>query len=481
MKKLSLLVLAGLAAMGTASAKFYVIQDGKVVNGVEMAYDGAAAGEFDTFNQEITAPDGSKAAQYVHNAAYKEIRLDFTKGAMPNIQEDYMLCVEYAVGADGIDVSADMFSYVDGAKPIFSFGMWDKTILELNEDGTKKEIGMDKAEAKVNVNAIFGMEADKFKTDYSFIFANPSFKEVGVLMISAVREYAAQYDEFYIKNMWFDNPGTAKPFYAENFEVVGENSVLHYTNTSLKDFVESDMAGGYAITSVGKAAQGRSWNKEGTDAPYLDSEFIHYLQVEDYTTAKCSETKLKEIQVKDIEIPAGNSGKLYAGAIVKFEWNEAIAPSFDEAFAAGTAKVPAYAIFNDADSTKIALFGDSILPYNFTLLKNEIAIPSGATKVTLSFEHSDFPYAVDDLMLSIFNNVENEDVVVLPTSKAVIYVANDEVVSPNAEKIEIISLAGAVVASANEASVNIAALPAGVYVVKVANAEGISVAKIIKK
>lgn len=484
MKKLSLLVLAGLAAMGTASAsRFDVIKDGKLVNGIEMPYENAAEGAYDTYKEEATAPDGSKALQILHSAtAYQDIRIDLTKESegLIDLNKNYMMVVEYYVGDECVDSAEDPFELFGKQRPVFTFGMWDAKILTDSvvdkETGKKKAkpIDVNTADVVATVDAKL-VDAKVLNTKQSFLFANPDLKEAGILSIGVIREFAGEYSDVYIKNLWFGSlDGGPRPFYAEDFQRVGANRMAVYSPGALKGFAASDYAGGYEITSTGAVPSNRAWVND--ESKFLDTEIYECLLVQDKTTAKSTESTPREIQVKDIVIPSGNDGKLYVSGISKFIWSEEEAPIFEEQYGA---KIPAFAIFNDANNTKVALFGDSIVQYNWTEAKSVLDIPAGATQVTLSFEHVDFDYGVDNIMLSTKNNVDNKEVIV--ASKAVIYVANDEVVSPNAEKIEIISLAGAVVASANEASVNIAALPAGVYVVKVANAEGISVAKIIKK
>lgn len=461
--------------MGTASAsRFDVIKDGKLVNGIEMPYENAAEGAYDTFKEEATAPDGSKALQILHCAkAFQDIRIDLTKESegLIDLNKNYMMVVEYYVGDDCGDSAEDPFELFAKQRPVFTFGMWDAKILT-DSDG---EIDVTKADVVATVDAKL-VEAKVLNTKQCFLFANPNVKEAGVLSIGVVREFAGEYSDVYIKNLWFGSlDGGPRPFYAEDFQRVGANRMAVYTPGALKGFAASDNAGGYEITSTGAVPAGRVWVND--ESNFLDTENYEYLLVQDKTTAKSTESTPREIQVKDIVIPSGNDGKLYVSGISKFIWSTEEEPIFAEQYGV---KIPAFAIFNDANNTKVALFGDSIVQGKWTEAKSVLDIPAGATQVTLSFEHIDFDYGVDNVMLSTKDNVDNEEVKVF-ASNAVIYVANDEVVSPNAEKIEIISLAGAVVASANEASVNIAALPAGVYVVKVANAEGTSVAKIIKK
>jgi hypothetical protein len=109
MKKLSLLVLAGLAAMGTASAsRFDVIKDGKLVNGIQMPYPETTTA-FDKL-EEGKGPDGKDAMVYTHGAGYKEVRIDFKeKGNMPDVTKTWVLGIEYAVNGDVLDVDGDPY------------------------------------------------------------------------------------------------------------------------------------------------------------------------------------------------------------------------------------------------------------------------------------------------------------------------------------------------------------------------------------
>jgi hypothetical protein len=292
-------------------------------------------------------------------------------------------------------------------------------------------------------------------------------------------------DKLFIKNLWLqDIDGTERPFYAESFQEVGTGNTVFegVGEIGLKTTAAEKLSGGVKLTSEGNIKGERSWYTDPAKAVNdelvsYDTEDLLYLVVSDEVTEEVAEYGPCEIFIKDLAIPA-NAEKLYFSSIVSWKFDEKKSDEFGASSKADRV-IPMEVRFDNGTTT--ALFENDSIGWNFEAKKCEIQVPNGAKSFSVVFKHGKFTYLVDNLQISAYNNVENEDVVVLPTSKAVIYVANDEVVSPNAEKIEIISLAGAVVASANEASVNIAALPAGVYVVKVANAEGISVAKIIKK
>ena len=479
MKKLSLLVLAGLAAMGTASAsRFDVIKDGKLVNGIQMPYPETTTA-FDKL-EEGKGPDGKDAMVYTHGAGYKEVRIDFKEqDNMPDVTKTWVLGIEYAVNGDVLDVDGDPYSLVSGKKPTLTIGLMSDS--KMTDSLPKLQM----SDALVCLDFKWYAKADEYRTNTAYLYANPSVKTFGAMLIAFLWQQDACDDKLFIKNLWLqDIDGTERPFYAESFQEVGTGNTVFegVGQIGLKTTAAEKLSGGVKLTSEGNINGERSWYTDPAKAVNdelvsYDTEDLLYLVVSDEVTEEVAEYGPCEIFIKDLAIPA-NAEKLYFSSIVSWKFDEKKSDEFGASSKADRA-IPMEVRFDNGTTTP--LFENDSIGWNFEAKKCEIQVPNGAKSFSVVFKHGKFTYLVDNLQISAFNNVENEDVVVLPTSKAVIYVANDEVVSPNAEKIEIISLAGAVVASANEASVNIAALPAGVYVVKVANAEGISVAKIIKK
>lgn len=479
MKKLSLLVLAGLAAMGTASAsRFDVIKDGKLVNGIQMAYPETETA-FDKL-EEGKGPDGKDAMVYSHGAGYKEVRIDFKEqGNMPDVTKTWVLGIEYAVNGDVLDVDGDPYGLKSGKKPALTIGLISDAQMADSLPAMKF------SDALVNLDFKWYAKANEYRTNTAYLYTNPSVKTFGAMFIAFLWQQDACDDQLFIKNLWLQAiEGTERPFYAESFQEVATGNDIYagVGAIGLKTTAANKLSGGVKLTSEGNVNGGRAWHTDSAKAindelVAYDTEDFLYLIVNDEVTEEVAEYGPCEIFIKDLAIPA-NAEKLYFSSIVSWQYDKKIEADFGASSKADRA-IPMEVRFDNGTTTP--LFENDSIGWNFEAKKCEIQVPNGAKSFSVVFKHGKFTYLVDNLQISAFNNVENEDVVVLPTSKAVIYVANDEVVSPNAEKIEIISLAGAVVASANEASVNIAALPAGVYVVKVANAEGTSVAKIIKK
>ncbi|MBP5458178.1 MAG: T9SS type A sorting domain-containing protein, partial [Paludibacteraceae bacterium] len=122
----------------------------------------------------------------------------------------------------------------------------------------------------------------------------------------------------------------------------------------------------------------------------------------------------------------------------------------------------------------------------------EVAVPAGATKVSIRFVSEDCEVALltNEVLVSqapldlapYFAKAASNGVVDYSSVPgAEVYVADDVVVAAeNATKVEVISLSGVIAASADANSVNIAGLAEGVYVVRVTTAEGVAAA-IIKK
>lgn len=465
--------------MGTASAsRFDVIKDGKLVNGIQMPYP-ATEEAFDKL-EEGKGPDGKDAMVYSHGKGYKEVRIDFKEqGNMPDVTKTWVLGIEYAVNGDVLDVEGDPYGLVEGKKPALTIGL----VSDAQMADSLPE--MKYSDALVNLDFKWYAKANEYRTNTAYLYTNPSVKTFGAMFIAFLWQQDACDDQLFIKNLWLQAiDGTERPFYAESFQEVTTGNDI-YSGTGSIGFKTTDaknLSGGIALTGEGVVSGSRAWYTDPVkaatdDLVAYDTEDFLYLVVNDEITEDVEKWGPSEIFIKDIAIPA-NAEKLYFSSIVSWKFDEKIQADFGASSKADRA-IPMEVRFDNGTTTP--LFENDSIGWNFEAKKCEVQVPNGAKSFSVVFKHGKFTYLVDNLQISAFNNVENEDVVVLPTSKAVIYVANDEVVSPNAEKIEIISLAGAVVASANEASVNIAALPAGVYVVKVANAEGTSVAKIIKK
>ncbi len=490
MKKLGLLAIAGLTAVGSLSAApYYVIKDGELQNGVlEMKYESDVTA-YDYFSYGVTGPDGEKTAAYNHAATYKEVRFDLTKAtSMPNVKTQWIMGIEYALSSEFANDEEDTWGLFSGKKPNIQIGMFSPSLM----DETSPSISNDKAEAKVCVDAKWALdgsgatlEGNKYFTARREIYANPNtFSEVGVMIFSFIREGSVEetFVPGYIKNLWFEESGSERPFYAEDFQLVGDDRMDFSNPGAFKNKAATAFSGGYAYTSDGAIKAGRVWQDDGTDAIFFDSENSLTLDVATLKTVNGSSEKPKTIFCNDIALPA-NASKIYTSAMVKWVY----AKTQEEAFAAATREekaVTAYMTFNDAAATTVEMFPNDSLNYDWENKKSVIDVPTGATTVSLSFKHGDFEYYVDNLVLSAESNVGNEEVVAEANSLGVVVYPNpatDVINVLNATKVEVLNLTGNVVATANVSQINVSALPAGLYLVK-ANVNGKVVVKtVIKK
>ncbi len=488
MKKLGLLAIAGLTAVGSLSAApYYVIKDGELQNGIiEMAYEDLKAGEFDTFEFGQAGPDGEKTAVYKHFTSFKEVRFDLTKAtSMPNVKTQWVMGVEYAVSGEFGSDEDDTWGLFSGKKPLIQIGMFSPSLMEEE----KPTIANDKADALVCVDAKWALDGsgtllagNTYYTATKEIYANPNtLSEVGVMILSFARESGVAL-EGYIKNLWFQEVGSERPFYAEDFQGVGASRFATYSAATLKNLDATNLAGGYAFTSTGAIRTGRTWQDTGTDANFFDSENSLTLDVATATSAKATEDEPRIIYCNGIALPA-NASKIYTSAMVKWAYSE----SAEEAFAAATREekaVTAYLTFNDAAATTVEMFPEDSINYDWENKKSVIDVPTGATTVSLSIKHGTFQYYLDNVVMSAEPNVGNEEVAAEANAFNVVVYPNpatDVINVLNATKVEIVNLTGNVVATANGSQINVSALPAGLYLVK-ANVNGKVVVKtVIKK
>ena len=489
MKKLGLLAIAGLTAVGSLSAApYYVIKDGELQNGIiEMEY-GAKVTAFDHFEYGVAGPDGEKTAVYKHEDSFKEVRFDLTKAtSMPSAKTHWIMGVEYAISEEFVaNAEDDTYGVFDGKKPNIQIGVFSPSLMEEDEP----TIANDKAEGFVAVDAKFALDgsgdymaSNTYFTAKKELYINPnSFDQVGVMIFSFLREYAGVCTPGYIKNLWFEESGSARPFYAEDFQGVGGARFATYSSATLKNLAATSFAGGYAFTSDGAVKTGRVWQEDGKDAPYFDSEYTLTLDVPTFADAKADELKPKNIMIENIALPA-NASKIYTSALVKWVYSEKLQEAFDAATLAER-RIPATLTFNDAVATSVEMFPGDSINYNWENKKSIIDVPAGATTVSISFQHGDFEYYVDNLVLSAEPNVGNEEVVAEANAFDVVVYPNpatDVINVLNASKVEIVNLTGNVVATANGSQINVSALPAGLYLVK-ANVNGKVVVKtVIKK
>lgn len=537
MKKTSLLAIAALTAWGTVSAQSYIIKDGKLQGEyVEMAYEDMEVGEYDQFNYGMTAPDGSIAAQYVHNAPYKEVRIDMSSNPL-NIENEWILGIEYMLDEATANIMEDGVGLLQAKKPAFYVcGFLTEEAGKAKQAAEKDDKSIPSAQkykyALDNDKASFQLRftgysvngltdatgeyagkyverlAGKWYTEKQYIYANPeTLKELGALMISLNRGGDAQNEGCYIKNLWIEAGQGTRPFYAENFEGVDRGTKQGYQDQGVTNtFFAKDCSGNADITYDGKftlrrpyydlsGADGLVQQKEEADKVrrVWMNKMNNECQLGLLNTADEGGTEADgdafDMFIKDIKIP-GTISKIYASALI----NKVFVSTENDDYALATddqKKLYINIEFNDANSTVSPLFGDSLLknPDTYYEYKDEIDVPLGATSFTVHFYNrwmdapKRFTYMVDNLMFSAEPNVKAEDIASVDAAEAVVYPnpAEDVVYAANAEKIEILSLAGQVVATANANEVNVANLAAGIYVAKVYSENGVAVKTIIKK
>ncbi len=468
MKKKGLLTFAALSILATASAARYdIIKDGKLMDGIEqMAYEDEV---FDSLNEE----DGT----YTHpggEALYKDVRLDFTKAAsMPDLSQTWVLNIEYEVGDDLVPTAK--MDLIGDKKPAFIIALFDKNNV-LTDEGFG-EIDPTRGDACVYIDAKYGERTAK-RTFY--VFANPNFKDVACMSLGYCRE-ASIATTAKIKNLYLYSDNGTKPFYAENFDGVGAGRLDIWTGgADLTGKAAEKLSGGHKLTNPDgdvTAPVVRLWEADGVDGggQFYDAEQFQALQITPDPEV-CD-----PVLVKDIAIPA-NDGKLYASAAIKYKWVEG--EDFDMDAANEKLDDAITITFNDEKNTTVGLFAGYLLEAQWGLDSCAIDIPAGATACTVTFGFTKkYNYCVDNFMLSVSPNVEVEEAAA-EANNVVVYPnpASDVVkVSGQVDKIEVVNVAGAVVATANANSVNVAALPAGIYFVKAYNANNVVVKSIIKK
>ena len=187
-----------------------------------------------------------------------------------------------------------------------------------------------------------------------------------------------------------------------------------------------------------------------------------------------------DISINGIEIPAelSNGGEIAFKAYIKNQWIEGTD------FATATEEqrvIPALIKFDNGTEYQLT---DSLMDGQWDAINSVFAVPAGAKTLDVIFKcNSDYGYLVDNIRIGanwIGDNVATiaSDIEIEITPNP----ASDIItVSGDIEKIEVIALNGAIVASAEGNQANIAALAAGSYIVKTYTAEGIAFKSIIKK
>ena len=470
MKKRNLLAMAALScfAFTANAAEYWVIKDGKLNENIVIMPN-----ETDPVIDELKDGDATTGASYKHNeVAFKDVQLDLAKLPV-SLKSTWVLEMEYKVPASALDAAGLSSSLWGDKKPMFIFGMYadDAETLKAN----KKYIDVTKADINIAIDGKFVAQADTWTTVRKYVYAHPSVDSCKILTLSYCREIEESLDPIYIKNLKFvDCNGARKPFYAEDFQGVGAARFQVYLdNTCSGKLRDKDVAGGKNWGSSDVISFVRSWEDNGHDGSwFMDTENKHALSVPAGSA---------DIRIDDIEIPEldpGMGGKISFKAFMKNKWAEG---SGFESATDEQRVIPAVVEFDNGATVNIT---DSLMDGQWDHIVSLIAVPAGAKTLSLVFKsNANYGYLVDNIHLGVHEggdkvaDIESDLAIEVSPNPATDIIT----VSGDVEKIEVITLNGAIVASAEGNQANIAALAAGSYIVKAYTAEGIAFKSIIKK
>ncbi|MBE6329384.1 MAG: T9SS type A sorting domain-containing protein [Bacteroidales bacterium] len=461
MKKRNLLAMAALScfAFTANAAEYWVIKDGKLNEDITIMPNTTDA-VFDV----LTSGNATTGAKYQHNEnKYKDVQIDLTAWPL-SLKDTWVMEMEYKVPATALDPTGPHSDLWDGKKPMFIFGMYPDT--------GKYDVNV--APIRIDIDGKFSAQADTWTTVKKFVYANPSVDSCKVLTLSYCREVGTVMDPIYIKNLKFiDGEGGQRPFYAEDFECVGSSRIVVYSDEPDYGYYgDSQLTGGKAVSSKSLIKVGRLWEDNGHDGSwFMDDENYHALHVP---------AAGKDITIAGIEIPAelSNGGEIAFKAYIK---NLYVNGSGFESATDEQRIIPAVIKFDNGTEIQIT---DSLMDGQWDAIKSVIAVPAGAKTIDLIFKsNSDFGYVVDNVRIGA--NWIGDNVATIASDIEIEITPNPATdiitVSGDVEKIEVIALNGAVVASAEGNQANIASLAAGSYIVKAYTAEGIAFKSIIKK
>ena len=471
MKKRNLLAMAALScfAFTANAAEYWVIKDGKLNENIVIMPNAS-----DPVIDELKDGDATTGASYKHNeVAYKDVQLDLAKLPV-SLKSTWVLEMEYKVPATALDPTGPHSDLWGGKKPMFIFGMYadDAETLKANE----KYIDVTKADINIAIDGKFAAQADTWTTVRKYVYAHPSVDSCKVLTLSYCREIAENLDPVYIKNLKFvDCNGASKSFYAEDFQRVGASRLGVFSdNSSFGKMTPAGMTGGIVLKSDDLILFPRSWENNGHDGSwFMDTENYHALQV----PAAGADIRIDGIEIPELDPEMG--GKIIFKAFMKNKWADG---SGFELATDEQRVIPAVIEFdNGAEPVQIT---DSLMDGQWDHIVSLIAVPAGAKTLSLVFKsNANYGYLVDNIHLGVHEGGDN--VADIESDLAIEVSPNPATdiitVSGDVEKIEVIALNGAIVASAEGNQANIAALAAGSYIVKAYTAEGIAFKSIIKK
>ena len=472
MKKRNLLAMAALScfAFTANAAEYWVIKDGKLNENIVIMPN-----ETDPVIDELRNGDATTGASYKHNeVAYKDVQLDLAKLPV-SLKSTWVLEMEYKVPATALDTTGPHSVLWGGKKPMFIFGMYADDVETLKAN--KKDIDVTKADINIDIDGKFAAQADTWTTVRKYGYAHQSVDSCKILTLSYCREIKESLDPIYIKNLKFvDCNGARKSFYAEDFQGVGASRLAVYSdNTCSGKLRDKNVAGGKIWGSSDVISFVRSWENNGHDGSFfMDTENKHALSVP---------AGGADIRIDDIEIPEldpGMGGKISFKAYMKNKWVE------DSGFESATDEqrvIPAVIEFDNGAAEPIQIT-DSLMDGQWDHIVSLIAVPAGTKTLSLVFKsNANYGYLVDNIHLGVHEggdnvaDIESELAIEVSPNPATDIIT----VSGDIEKIEVIALNGAIVASAEGNQANIAALAAGSYIVKAYTAEGIAFKSIIKK
>lgn len=479
----SMLSLGAALSASAEEARYYVIKDGQLADGiVQRPYLPVAENTYDTLicGQEY---DGKKVAAYVHqyqgdnvNPTYNDVRFDLSANPL-DLSKTWVMTLKYRIPtiADSAnyntanamrDISAN-----DGTKPAFFFAL----------AADKDSIGLNYMDFMFNVQgAVESLAADgAWMTKELYLVAPAFLKEANSFVMGYAREAAANIEDepAYIEELSFHSAGEF-PFFAEDFSPKMSN-VWSDVGKLLADF---EWKSGAEFSCYKTLSVSRIWNKPWDASEVPSTEIAH--------AVKCPQVRDSFI-VKNIEVPAGVTS-FVVHALAKADPDTKTQDAWD-ALAETPAERPltVLAVFDNGES--VPVFPNYVRKSQWEWAIGEVAVPAGATKFDLRFTSKDCvaTLLINEILIAknkidlsaYYGKAASNDVADFFASApaAEVYVADGVVYAvENASSVEVISLNGTVVASAEANNVNISGLAEGVYVVRVTTANGVAAA-IIKK
>jgi hypothetical protein len=531
MKKhlLSFALLAGLA-FTTSADEFYVIKDGKFVDGVEvLEYEDPADGPK---VEETTAPDASAAVSVTHQKYCTEARFYVANGI--DLNRTWELEIEY------------YYEAVDSIKHSGA-NKWEVINFGLHTDTVGGNYTLSGVISDNTFNVKNKTKANTWNVERQFVYTPNNIQTVKEIIFGWQRQLGQTDEEeitnakpVYIKNLKFVGEGN-KPFFYEDFDgsafgahyatganginyyVITDEGVTEYANSSvnavsseltanpfkcqLNWYTVQDTRVNFSIKQVSLSLT-RLFEDSGSDnSGYYDTELLHALALT-HPTNSGKRTAAGNNGRSFVLIPTcGLEGTTNITVDFLSKWNSS---QTTEVFAesADSLVLPIkYAFVDDAieaSTCDLTLLTEE--PMSSIWMAYSAKIPYTATKkyLALVFDTPEFlSYVVDNLRLTSdavsapqiteevvypaqfecytasVDNVEAdvEEAVVYPNPATDVISVNNEGV----ESVEVLNTLGAVVVSAVGNEVNVANLASGLYIVKGNTANGVVTAKIIKK